>query len=166
MLKTLRDMVVGAIAAFAAVATVSYAVVGIPPEFGFQMVDGQWLRGVAGGQNFSFQSGITAKAGGGQTACTNIPSSIYLNQVDTVASSNDSVCLPFALAGANLQLRNNGANQLAVFAQSGTNAATGSTDSINGTSNGSSYPLNTTTTMVTECFAAKNGAWSCVRGGN
>lgn len=163
MLKTIGNMLVGAILTFAAMFAVSaIAVVGTPPEFGFQLVDGQWLRGMAGGQNFSFQSGITARAGGTQATCTNITIGVYLVSVDTVASTGDPVCLPFALAGTNLNVRNAGAQQMNLFAQPGTNAATATTDNINGTSNSTNYTL--PANNIVECFAAKNGSWSCVKG--
>lgn len=162
MLKTALNMLLGA--AICAMVSAAFAVVGTAPvaNSGFGLADANWLAGLAGGQNQSFQSGITAKAGGTQTTCTNIVPGIYLNQVDTVASGNDSICLPFAVAGTNVQIRNNGAQTMAIFAQSGTNTLTASTDTINNASNSSSYTV--VAQNSADCFVAKNGAWACVQG--
>jgi hypothetical protein len=143
------------------------AVVGQAPlPSGFQMVDSAWLYGLAGGQNYSYQSGITAHAGGTQAACQNLTPGFAMYQVDTAASLNDSICLPFAIAGTDLNLRNNGASAIAVYGQVNNNLATGAVDTINGTTASTEYPngsgLLTQTSM--ECFAVKNGAWSCVHG--
>jgi hypothetical protein len=160
MIKTIVNMLVGAFVA--ALVSAAFAVTGQPPVQGFQTPDGTWLLGLSGGQNQSYEFAITAKAGGTQTTCTNIAPGIYLNQVDTVASGNDSICLPFAVAGTNIQIRNNGAQTMAIFAQSGTNLLTASTDTINNASNASSYTV--VAQNSADCFAAKNGSWSCVQG--
>lgn len=163
MHRTLRDMAVGAILTFLAAAAVqALAAVGTPPSTGQSLIDGVWLNGLAGGQNFAYQSGVTAKAGGTQAACVALTPGIYLYQVDTVASSGDSVCLPFAVAGTNLQIANAGANSMNIFAQAGTNSLTASTDTINAASNGTAYALSSNNNV--ECFAAKNGQWKCVKG--
>jgi hypothetical protein len=163
-MKTFRDMAIGAVLTFAAMfAASAVAVVGTPPDQGFRMIDGQWAQGVAQGANFSYAAGITAHAGGGQTSCQNIPAGIYLVQIDTVASTNDSVCMPFAVAGTNLSIRNNGAQQLGIWAQPNNNVITAALDQINNTSNTSAaYTL--TAQNIVECFVAKNGSWSCARG--
>lgn len=126
------------------------------------LINQQWAYGVAGGVNFTYQSGITAHAGGGQSACQLLASETYLNEVDTVGTSGDSVCLPFALQGTSVLLRNAGGATLDLYAQSGTNGVTASTDTINGTSNSSAYTVSNNTNAI--CFAAKNGVWSCVKG--
>lgn len=160
MLKTIRDMIIGALVV--AAVSAAHAVSGIAPIPGYQTPDGTWLLGIVGGQNFTYQSGITAHAGGTQAACLNITPGIYLNQVDTVASGNDSVCLPFAVAGANLNIRNNGAQTLAIYAQVNNNLLTAAADTINNASNTSSYTIIAQNSV--ECFAAKSGSWSCVQG--
>lgn len=164
MLRTMRDMMLGAIICFTAIfAATSYAVIGVPPPTsGSSLIDGTWLNGLASGQNFTVQSGITAHAGGTQAACLQLSTGIYLYQVDTVASGNDSVCLPFAVAGTNLSLRNNGAQTLAIFPQIGVNALTAVVDQINNTTNTTLYAI--TAQQSVECFVAKNGSWSCSRG--
>lgn len=161
MLKTIRDMLIGALVA--ASVTAALAVVGTPPPNGFAAIDGSWLNGIAGGTNYTYQSGITAHAGGGQSACFNLTPQIYLYEVDTVASGNDSICIPFAVAGTNFSIRNAAAsNSMNLFAQAGTNLLTATTDQINGSSNTSSYAVAAGSSV--ECFSAKNGQWSCVHG--
>lgn len=159
MLKNILNMLAGALIA----ASVSAAfAVGFVPVPGYQTPDGAWLLGVVGGQNFTYQYGIVAKAGGTQATCTPITPGIYLNQIDTVATTNDSACLPFAIAGYNLNIRNNGAQTMALYAQAGTNLVTAATDTINNASNTASYTIVAQNSV--ECFAAKSGVWSCVQG--
>ena len=160
MLKTIANMLVGAF--MAAMVGAAFAVVGQAPVPGFQTPDGSWLLGLAAGSNFSYQYAIVAKASGTQTTCTNIVPGIYLAQVDTVVTGGDSICLPFAVAGTNLNIRNNGAQSMNVFAQAGTNLLTASTDQINNITNTSAIAV--TAQQIMECFAAKNGSWSCARG--
>lgn len=160
MLKTIRDMLIGALVI--GLASAGIAAVGTPPGTGFQLIDGAWLNGMAGGSNYTYQAGITAKASGLQSTCVNLSPNIYLLQADTVATTGDSVCLPFAIAGQNFSLRNNGAQTLGIYAQPGTNLQTATTDTINNTSNTTEYTLSAQNSV--ECFVAKNGSYSCVRG--
>jgi hypothetical protein len=161
MLKTVLNMLAGAF--IVSCITAAFAVVvGTPPGNGFQLIDGQWLQQLAQGNNAAFVNGITAHAGGTQAACFVLPNNAWLYEIDTVASSNDSVCLPFASAGDQLTLRNAGANTAAVFALSTTNPGTSSTDTINGQTNSTTFTL--TANWVMDCMVAKNGAWSCARG--
>ena len=161
MLKTIVNMLAGAL--IAASVSVAFAVTGNVPLPGFGAIDGTWLLGLSGGSNFTYQYGITAHAGGGQSACFSLTPGIYLYEVDTVASANDSTCIPYAVAGTNFSMRNAAAsNSMNVYAQPGTNLLTATTDQINGTSNTSAYALLAGSSM--ECFSAKNGQWSCVKG--
>jgi hypothetical protein len=112
MIKTMLNMFVGALVA--ASVGLALAVTGQPPVQGFQTPDGTWLLGLAGGQNYAYQYGITAHAGGGQTACQNLTPGFAMYQVDTVVTNADSICLPFAIAGTDLNLRNNTAQTLAM----------------------------------------------------
>jgi hypothetical protein len=153
-------MLVGAF--MAAAVGAAFAVTGQVPLPGFQTPDGSWLLGMSGGQNFTYQSGITAHAGGTQAACVNINPGAYLVQIDTVATTNDSVCLPFAVAGTNLSVRNNGAAQLGIYGQAANNLLTAAADTINNVAGSTVYTL--TAQNNVECFVAKNGAWSCSRG--
>ena len=143
-----------------------HATVGtVPPAAGgFALVDIQWLLGIVGGVNWTYQNGIVAKASGTQLTCTVLPSNVYLLSVDTVVTNNDSVCLPFATAGANINVANQGAATLAIFGQAANNPGTSpaAADTINGTAGSSSYTMTTNTNV--ECFAATVGKWKCVKG--
>ena len=164
MIKTILNMLVGALIA-AAVST-AFAVIGTPPipSNGFGMVDGAWLNGLAGGSNMTFQSGIVAHAGGGQTACFQLQPGIAFYSVDTVATNADSVCLPFAQAGMDIQVANNSAATLNVYGQSANNPITAAADTLNGVAG--STAIAPTTQQSIECFSAKNGAWRCGRSGS
>jgi len=160
MLKTAFNMLVGAL--IAASVSVALAVTGQPQVQGFQTPDGTWLLGLAGGQNFSYQFGIVAHAGGTQAACTVLPAGIAFMSVDTVASSGDSVCLPFAVAGTNIQIANNSSTTLNIFGQAGNNPLTGAADTINNTAGSTNY--SPTTQQNVECVSPKNGVWRCMKG--
>lgn len=160
MLKTVLNMLVGAL--ITAAISCAFAAVGNPPLLGFQAVDGTWLLGLASGQNQVYSSGITAHAGGTQAACYSLTPQAAQYEVDTVASGGDSICLPFAIPGTDLNVRNAGAQSMNVFGQAGNNLLTSTTDTINGTAGSTAYALTSQNNM--ECFAAKAGAWSCSRG--
>jgi hypothetical protein len=160
MLKIVFNMLVGAFVA--ASITTAIAVTGLVPGSGPQLIDGLWLNGLASGQNQNYQSGITAHAGGTQAACLILNNGSWLYELDTVASSGDSICLPYAAAGSTLSIRNAGANLANFFAQNTNNPLTAATDTINGQTNTTTFTL--TANWVADCFSAKNGAWSCARG--
>lgn len=160
MLKTIANMLVGAF--MAAAVGAACAAVGFAPVPGFQTPDGTWLLGLSGGTNYTYQSGIVAHAGGTQAACLVLPAGIAMVSVDMVASSGDSVCLPFAVAGTNMQIANNSATTLNIFGQAANNPLTAAADTINNTVGSSAY--SPTTQQNVECVAAKNGAWRCMKG--
>jgi len=160
MLKTLINFIAGALVA-SAVAT-AFAVQGVAPFPGFQAVDGSWLLGLAGGTNLTYQSGITAHAGGTQAACTVLPAGIALISIDTVTSGADSVCMPFAVAGTDFQFAVNSSNSPNVYGQAANNPLTGAADTINATAGSTAYQPAGQKNV--ECFSPKNGAWRCVTG--
>jgi hypothetical protein len=65
----------------------------------------------------SAQTGITARAGGGQANATQLTRTF--NNVTTVASAGDSVKLPVALAGATCIVTNATATSMNVFPATG-----------------------------------------------
>lgn len=150
MLKTIRDMLVGAF--MAAAVGAAFAATGVVPQPGFQAVDGTWLLGLANGQNYSYQSGISA-AGTTQATGTQLPANIYLIEVDTVSSST-GVNLPTCVPGSQNQVYNNGANPLAIYPAVANNPATSAQDTINNTT---SYSLSAHTSISFGC--AKAGVW-------
>ena len=127
------------------------------PGLGYALIDTLWARGVSDGNNYSFQSGIVAKASGTQSNGTQLSAGVSMWEVDTVATNGDSVVLPFAAAGAGKSIFNNGAATLNIYANPNTNPATGSTDVINKTTNTTAYTL--TTGQSAEFSCAKNGTW-------
>lgn len=163
LLKTIRDMIVGAIVC-AAVSASFAATFGTPPTpaTGPGLVDGTWLNALAGGQNRSVVNTLTAHAGGTQAAALQIPSGVSLVGFATVATTGDSALMPFALAGATIMVRNAGAATLNIYANNGTNGATATTDKINGASNATAYTLAADTVAI--FFCAKDGAWSAIHG--
>lgn len=138
---------------------IAHAAIGTPPGTGPALIDGVWLNGLAGGTNYTYQSGITAHAGGTQAAAFQLAAGINMFEVDTVASANDSVALPQCVAGSKLWLRNASAsNNMAVYGSPTVNSLTAANDTINGTAGSSAYTINSQTNGV--FFCAKNGAWS------
>jgi hypothetical protein len=134
--------------------------VGTAPGTGFALVDGNWLNGLARGANQAFQNGLTAHAGGGQSAALALGTTATLFEVDTVASTNDSVALPFCVAPLAVTVVNNGANTLALYASSSTNGATATTDKINGAANTTPYAIAANAWATFACV--KNGVWQTV----
>lgn len=154
MLKTILNMLAGAIIA-ASVGT-AYAVIGTPPGTGFELIDGAWLNGFAGGHNRVSQSGLSA-AGTTQATSTQLPTRIALMQVDTTAA-NSGVALPPALSGMFISLYNNGASTLTVYPSIANNPVTAAQDTIN---SATSFSGGVATHVTLGCFAAKTGVWAC-----
>ena len=156
MIKSIRDMSIGALVAAAVGAAM--ATVGTPPlpGIGPALIDGVWLNGIAGGTNYSYQSGLTA-TGTNQATALQLPAQIAMLEVDTAASST-GVALPQCIAGSKLQLRNAGSSTLSIYGSATANPLTTTNDTINGTAGSSAYTILTQTNAV--FFCAKNGAWS------
>lgn len=114
--------------------------------------DGQWLLGVAAGNNRSYKNGIVAHAGGTKAAAVQLPAGVQLLEVDTVASLHDSVLMPAAVAGQIVMVFNNGAAGMDIYGRG--------TDTINGAATANAHTLATETAAV--FFCAKNGAWAGV----
>jgi hypothetical protein len=121
------------------------------------LIDGTWLIGLAGGQNQLSVNGLTAHSGGGQASALPIPPGIYMVEFDTVAAGGDSAGLPFAgSTGVEIAVINNTANSMNVFANPGTNPATGAADTLNG---GAGTALAVTAHSVGFIACAKLGVW-------
>ena len=152
-LSTILNMAIGAFVAAAIGAAL--AVVGTPPGTGPQLVDGAWLNGLAGGSNYTFQSGIAA-AGTTQATATQLPAGIYLVEVDTVASGA-GVNLPACLPGMELLVYHNGAaNNLTFYPTVANNPITGAQDTINAATSLTGIAQHTV--EVFSC--AKAGVWA------
>ncbi len=129
--------------------------VGIPPLPGFGLVDGNWLFGVANGQNANYQSGIVA-AGTTQATATQLAAGVTLLEIDTCPASA-GVALPPAIQGTELSIYNNGAQTLTVYPSIANNQvlSPAAQDTIN---NGASVTI--ATHVVNYFTCAKNGIWS------
>lgn len=156
MLKTIRDMLIGALVIGAVTAAI--ATTGTPPipSNGFGLVDGAWLNGLAGGLNNTFQSGFTA-LGTTQATALQLPSGIYLMEVDTTASST-GVALPPCVAGTEVWVYNHGAQPLTVYPAIANNAQLSppAQDTING---GMTLSGNLATLTSESFVCAKTGNW-------
>lgn len=153
MFKTMAHMLVGAF--MAAAVSAAFAVTGTVPLPGFAAIDGTWLLGLSGGQNYSYQSGLTA-AGTTQATATQLPAGIYLMEVDTTPSSagvNAPPCIP----GTQFVLHNNGANPLAIYPAVANNPITAAQDTIN---NGTSLSGNLASHTPIAFACAKAGVWN------
>ena len=155
MLKTVRDMLIGAFCC-AAVAS-AFAVVGTPPipSTGFGAVDGTWLNGLAGGSNFAYQYGFTA-VGTNQATALQLPANIYLLEVDTAGSGGATgVALPPCLQGTQIRVLDNTAYTIDVYPSATNNPITAAQDTINNSTS------TTITTYASKTFSCgKNGVWT------
>lgn len=104
---------------------VAQAVLSVP-EPGLRLVDGfSIVSAVNNHNNIQSVSGITARAGGGQATAVQLLFGI--SQINTVATTADSVALPECSPGAVMWVLNDGANSMTVFSK------VGRTDTIDGT---------------------------------
>lgn len=120
---------------------------------GFQLQDCDWLRGVAEGQNASYQS-LTAHAGGGQALATPIRPDAGLIEAQTVATADDSIGLPKAMAGMTKLVVNPTATSANIY------VANGSTDTINGVATGTAYALAAGKSAL--FFCPRDGIWGAI----
>jgi hypothetical protein len=156
MLKIVRKLLAGAVASLCLFgAPAAMATVGTAPlnGIGFALQDGQWLLGLAGGQNYAYINGISA-AGTTQATATQLTAGYALYETDTVASST-GVALPACFQGTSLSIYNNGAQTLTVYPSIVNNSITAAQDTINNTT---SVSVNSHTSEIFGC--AKNGVWS------
>lgn len=153
MLKKLAGVVLGAV--LCAAASSAFALTGNIPNNGFGLADGQWLNGMAGGTNRTYQSGIAA-AGTTQATATQLQSGIALFEVDTVGASS-GVALPACVAGTEVKVYNSTATTLTYYPAIANNTLTGAQDTINGGTSKAVTSASGGTLTIFTC--AKNGAW-------
>lgn len=153
MLKKLAYVALGAM--FAAMVGTASAIIGTPPGTGFQLVDGNWLNGLANGQNNSAKYGISA-AGSTQADSTQLTPQIHFYQVDTV-SSGQGVAMPAAVAsGISANIYNSTATALKLYPSIVNNPVTLAQDTLN---SATSLTISSTSALI--CFVAKQGVWAC-----
>ena len=119
------------------------------PEPGPRLIDGQNVLDLFNMNGFSAKPSLVATAGGAQASSLQLTSG--LNEVVTVASSNDSSQLPAAKAGSVVFLRNEGANTMRVYGREGTS------DTINGTIGTTAVTLASTACLM--FFCPRDGVW-------
>lgn len=139
------------IALFCILPLAAYAAIGNAPTSGFQLIDADWLNGLAGGHNFTFQNGLTA-VGTNQATSLQLADRISFLEIDT-SSSSTGAALPHALGGVTVTVINNTANNITIFPAIANNSA-GNQDTINNTT---SYTLNAHTAQG--FTSAKTGVW-------
>src|SRR6185437_4698984 len=149
MIKVLIAAITGAM-----LITAAYAAGIAPPvNGGYVQPDANWLYGIAGGVNNSYQYGITA-AGTTQATSTQLPSQQKLIEIDTTASGT-GVALPPAYQGTEVLLYNNGASTLTIYPNVANNPVTSAQDTINNTTS-----VTVTTHTAELFFCAKTGVWA------
>lgn len=99
---------------------------------------------------FAVATGLTAKAGGGQSGATALTGNV--NRVTTCATAADSAILPPAVVGRRVSVYNAGAASCNVFPQTG--------ESINSGAANAAFAVATTKGAIFECVAA--GLWNAV----
>jgi hypothetical protein len=137
---------------------------GIPPlpSNGPGLVDGTWLNGLAGGQNFTYQSGLTA-LGSTQATATQLPAGVYLMEVDTAGSGGATgVALPTCVQGTVVYLLNYTAYTIDVYPAIANNQLLSPAAQDVISSAGSIGTTSTTeTTYTTKTYVcAKTGIWA------
>jgi hypothetical protein len=117
------------------------------------MPDGNWLLGLADGQNRSVHNGLVATAGGTKAAALAVPAAAALVQFGTVATNGDSGLLPDAVSGTVICIQNAGAATLSLYASGN--------DTINGGAAAANYDLAANGSAIFFCVV--NGNWSAVK---
>ena len=118
-------------------------------ETGTRPVDGQTFNGLINMQGHPTNNGITALAGGANSAATPVLAP-GLNRITVCATNGDSVILPTAAAGTFCMVVNSGAATLKMFAQT--------SDTINTTA-GATGLSSLTTGLCALYFAPVNNKW-------
>lgn len=125
-----------------------------PFQPGFRLVDGNEVNAALANPQWQTNYGITALAGGALSASTPVLT-LGVNVVSTVATANDSVVLPPAVAGSVVYMLNaDSADAVNVFAN-GTDTIIGSSLTPTAGSTGISYASAKRVMFI----AVTNGSW-------
>lgn len=127
--------------------------IGIAPPNGFATPDGNWLNAMAGGHNLLFQNGLTA-IGSSQATSLQLLDRIAILEIDT-SSASTGAALPVALAGVNIFVINNTANNITIYPSIANNPVTSAQDTFNNAA--TSFTL--TAHSGTGFTCGKNGLW-------
>lgn len=118
-----------------------------------QLIDGDFVNGLSWGDNVVFQNGLTA-VGTNQATSLQLGTEIAIFEIDTSTAST-GVAMPPALAGNNLFVINNTANNITIYPSIVNNAKTSAQDTFNNAA--TSFTLNAHTGTGFTC--GKNGLW-------
>lgn len=99
---------------------------------------------------FAVATGLTAKAGGGQSGATALTGNV--NRITVCATAADSAILPPAVVGRRVSVYNAGAASANIFPQTG--------ESINSGAANAAFAVATTKGAIFECVAT--GLWNAV----
>lgn len=154
MIKTIFNMLAGAI--IVASMSAALAVVGQAPTpgNGFGLADGKWLDGLAGGSNYRFQSSVAA-AGNNQATATQLAANRAQIEID---SGTGGYALPPCYAGTAISVYNNSGATLTAYPTVPNNPllSPAAQDTING-----STSLGSLSNHTMELFScANNGNWA------
>lgn len=128
--------------------------VGNKPDVGGPaLIDRDWVRGVASGQNQETANRLVAHAGGTKAAALALAENTTIFGFGTVATNADSALLPAAKEGKFVLVRNAGAATLSLYGKG--------TNTINGSATATAYDLLTNTSAL--FFCAIDGAWSAIK---
>lgn len=127
--------------------------VGIVPQGGQRLIDGNFVNGLAAGYNRNYVANVTARAGGTKALATQIPAGVALVQLDTVATNGDSALLPQALAGTEFKLANSGVATVSLYGKG--------TDTINDAATANNYDVATNVNVA--FFCAVDGQWKAIK---
>lgn len=158
MFKTNAKLLIGAAIIFAGIGAAAAKIGTAPNQYdGYIPIEGKWVYGVAAGQNFIYQNGLTA-VGTNQATALQLGVGYYLMEVDTAGSGGATgVALPACIAGTQIVLVDNTAYTIDVYPQINNNTALSpaAQDTIN---NSTSTTITTYTNKVFTC--GKTGVWS------
>lgn len=127
--------------------------IGFPPAPSFNLIDGDWLNGLAGGHNLAFANGLIA-VGTNQATALQLPDRVAILEIDTAAGGT-GVALPAALAGVNIFVINNTANTVVAYPSIANNPVTNAQDTFNNAA--TSFNLTAHAGFGITC--GKNGLW-------
>ena len=154
MFKTIFSMLAGALIVSAVTVAYGYGIAPLP--YGDEaLINQQWLYGLSGGVNYTYQYGITA-AGTTQATAKALPNLVRLFSIDTVGASS-GVNLPTCIQGTALSVYNNTATTLAIYPAVVNNPVTAAQDTIN---NGTSLSGGLAGHTAEFFFCPKNGVWA------
>lgn len=130
---------------------------GQPPTShgGPALIDSDYIIGLGDGLNFSAKFNVVATGSTQATANQLGYQTHFLQEIDTVPTSNGGVALGACFIGTTQVLANNASNTLTVYPMIANNVRTGKQDTFNG----GATSVTIATSSSTMFFCTKNGNW-------